>query len=184
MRCAVIALISILVVGCNRRPEVAVPQAPDNGARGAWPGPNNFEGTMCRSWFYCIPYQKDIQRALHELRDQEFKARRFYRSDLPSNKIEDAIRNADAQGTRSILDIEKVSPTRKPNSVSPVTGEELRRLFGTDKPTRSIAEKVVKTPNSGFAEFLETYDRGQGLYIVLYDAERPIEILLAGWSCD
>lgn len=183
MRCAFVVLVSIFVAACNRQPNGAVPQAPNNATLGAWPGPNDFEGRGCRSWFYCIPYQQDIQKALEELRDQEFKARRFYRSDLPSKTVEDAIRNADAPGTRSILDIEKVSPTRKPLSISPASPEDVRRVFGTDKPTRSIVEKVVKTPNSEFAEFLETYDRGEGMYIVLYDSERPIEIMIAGWSC-
>lgn len=185
MRFFLIPLVAMLVLGCNRAPDANDPRAQTMNANVSnWPGPNEFDRGGCRSWFYCIPYQADIQKALDQLRDQEFKARRFYRNDLPSKTIEEAMRNADAPGTRSILDIKKVSSARKPFTISPASVESLQRVFGTDKPSRSVVEKVVKAQNSPFPEFLETYDRGEGVYIMMYDGDRPVEVFIAGWSCD
>jgi hypothetical protein len=116
------------------------------------------------------------------LREREFKAGRFYRSELNPKNFDEAIRNADAAGTRSIIDIEKVSPKRDIFAISPAPSEKLRELFGTDTPTRAMVENVSKKMPDEFQGFLETYDRGSGVYVVIYDGDRPSEIYIAGWS--
>jgi hypothetical protein len=49
-------------------------------------------------------------------------------------------------------------------------------LYGTAHPTRTqvLAEM----------DFLEDIERGQAVYLVLYEGERPSEILFAGYSYD
>jgi hypothetical protein len=45
------------------------------------------------------------------------------------------------------------------------------------------SKKLNKAMDSnGFHEFLETCGRGEGMYIILYEGERPTEIYIAGWS--
>ena len=45
-----------------------------------------------------------------------------------------------------------------------------------------MVENASKNGSHEFYVFLETYNRGQGVYIILYDRDRPIEIYFAGWS--
>ena len=72
-------------------------------------------------WSYFVPYQENIQAALETLRQEEFRAGRFYQPDevrpgflsrifgrspgkpRPPTSIREAIKNTDATGTRSIL---------------------------------------------------------------------------------
>ena len=52
----------------------------------------------------------------------------------------------------------------------------LLRLFGTTRPTRAM----IKANH----DFWDELNRGQGVYILLYQDERPVEIFFAGYSFD
>ncbi|HYY94804.1 MAG TPA: hypothetical protein VE713_09825 [Pyrinomonadaceae bacterium] len=49
-------------------------------------------------------------------------------------------------------------------------------LFGTDRPTRKMVE------SSG--EVFDALERGQGVYVVVYDDGQPSEVFFAGYSFD
>ena len=142
-------------------------------------------------YWYFVPYQPNIQAALDALRAREFKAGRynpvlpFQRfpvdadSPAPGNKhrtIEAAQEAADADGTRSILDIERIGEEPDFSTAAAVPPEELEEIFGTSKPTRAMVEDNF--------DFFESVERGHGIYIVLYEGEKPSEILFAGVSFD
>ena len=145
-------------------------------------------------WSYSVPYQQDIPAALEKLREQEFRAGRFWQPDEaqpgflgrllgrgPSKperpaSIQEALKFSDATGTRSILDMERVSETPELGAVSPLSVEELRELFGTEQPTRDVIEQSE--------EFIERLERGQGVYIIIYRQGKPDEIYFAGYSYD
>ncbi len=142
-------------------------------------------------WFYFVPYQSDVDSALQALRRREFEAGRYNpamwfppfpvdaSSPAPGPKhdsIEDAIEEADADGTRSILDMERISDTPDYGTVVALPGNDLVDLFGTDKPTREMIEA-----NEDLFEMLE---RGQGVYVIAYQNEEPSEIFFAGYSYD
>jgi hypothetical protein len=145
-------------------------------------------------WSYTVPYQQDIRRALEALREQEFRAGRFWQPDEvqpgffarllgrgPSKprrpaSISEALKISDATGTRSILDMERVTDTPELGAVSPLRSEELRRLFGTEQPTLEAIEKSD--------EFIDRLERGQGVYIILYQQGKPEKIYFAGYSYD
>jgi hypothetical protein len=145
-------------------------------------------------WSYFVPYQEDIQAALEGLREQEFQAGRFWQPSetspgffgrifgrppskpKPAKTIRQAVKIADATGTRSILDIERISDTPEFSAVSPVPANELQDLFSTKQPTREMVEQSV--------ELLDRIDRGQGIYIVTFREGRPDGIYFAGYSCD
>lgn len=147
-------------------------------------------------WSHYVPYQEDIQAALEALREQEFRAGRFYqpetvepgffgrilgRKPAPPKRpttIREAIKiaDSDATGTRSVLDMERFSDTPAPGAISPVPPDELRRLFGTEQPTRAMIEHSD--------EFFERIDRGQGVYVVTYQQGKPEAIYFAGYSYD
>jgi hypothetical protein len=142
-------------------------------------------------WFYFVPYQSDINSALQALRRREFQAGRYNpvmrMPEFPVEasaaepgaghaSIEAAMEAADADGTRSILDMERVSDDPDYGSVAPLSDEDLIDLFGTSKPTREMIESND--------DLFEAIERGQGVYIVAYRDEKPSEIFFAGYSFD
>jgi hypothetical protein len=180
-------LLIVAFAGCDRRP--AEPRAkpvhnqPNRDAKlDTWPVREEYGGFGSQLWEYCVPYQPDMTKVLEQLKDREFKAGRFHRSELKPKNYDEAIRNADAAGTRSIIDIDKVSAQREIWAISPVPAAKLQELFGTAKPKHAMIENASKELSREFYVFLETYERGSGLYIVIYDGDRPSEIYIAGWS--
>jgi hypothetical protein len=143
-------------------------------------------------WFYFVEYETDVESALRKLRQREFDAGRYNPAvDFPAfpvtpespapgarhDSIEEAIEDADADGTRSILDMERVSEEADYGAVAPMPRETLLELFGTDRPTREMVDESD--------ELFELMDeRGQGVYIIVYEGERPSEIFFAGYSFD
>jgi hypothetical protein len=142
-------------------------------------------------WFYFVEYEPDIEAALHKLRQREFDAGRYNPAvDFPDfpltpdspapgaqhDSIEEAQEDADADGTRSILDMERVSEEADYGAVAPLARETLLELFGTDRPTRAMIDESE--------ELFDALERGQGVYVVVYEGGRPREILFAGYSFD
>jgi hypothetical protein len=142
-------------------------------------------------YWYVVKYKPDIDAALQELRRREFQAGRYNPAmpfihfplgpnpPAPGSKhatIAEAFEDADADGTRSILDLERVSDEPDFGAVTAVSDEELVRLFETARPTRETVEANH--------DFWEDIERGQGIYIVLYKNDEPDEIYFAGYSCD
>ena len=141
-------------------------------------------------WWYMVPYEKDIQKSLDSLREREFKAGRYNPAeDFPRfpvdtshapgckhSSIEEARDDSDADGTRSILDVTNVGEARDYDVVARVGDDELMEYFGTTKPS---AEEVGDCD-----ELLESVERGQGVYVVVYENEEPSQIFFAGYSYD
>src|SRR5262245_47423497 len=142
-------------------------------------------------WFYFVPYQSDINSALQELRRREFQAGRYNpvtpfvefpvdsRTPGPGAQhasIEEAMQDADADGTRSILDMQRISDEPDYGVVTSFSDDDLMDLFGTTKPTREMVEASD--------ELFEAIERGQGVYIVAYEDDTPAEIFFAGYSFD
>jgi hypothetical protein len=127
-------------------------------------------------WEYFVPYEEDIQAALEKLRQREFEAGRFNRSELSPESIAEALENGDAEGTRSILDITDVSESPEVCAVCPLSEERLMELYGSDQPTREMIEANM--------DFFEEIERGQGVYIIVYKGKKPSEIFFGGYSFD
>ena len=137
-------------------------------------------------WDYFVPYREDIAAALKELKQQEFAADRYNKGwrGTTAASIAEAQQNAEADGTRSILDMEGIMATpHEPDSdapqlgmVAPLSADQLVKLFGTDKPTRAQIEEA-----GGYPEWL---DRGLSVYVIAYDGDTPSEIYFGGLSYD
>jgi hypothetical protein len=145
-------------------------------------------------WSYHVPYQQDLNAALQALRDSEFKAGRFWQptevmpgflgrllgqgpsKPKPPRDIREALKIADATGTRSILDMERISDTPDYGAVCRLTPDQLKEFFGTEQPTQEVIEKSD--------EFIESLERGQGVCIVLYRGGKPDGLYFAGYSYD
>lgn len=146
-----------------------------------------------RSYWYFVPYDTDVQRALRALREREFAAGRynpvvrfpvFGARDLgsfaPAHANIAAALDAAArsgEGTRSILDVVDLSQDREAGAAAPLTEEELIELFDTVRPTREVVEARL-------GDIFGIIDRGECVYLSIYDAEDPVELLFAGYSYD
>jgi hypothetical protein len=142
-------------------------------------------------WFYFVDYDVDVNSALQRLREREFQAGRYNpvidfpdfpvtpESPAPGaqhDSIEEAFEEADADGTRSILDMMTVSDVPDYSAVAPLPQEDLLDLFGTDRPTHEMIEESE--------ELYDKLERGQGVYIIVYKDDQPSEIFFAGYSFD
>ena len=155
------------------------------------------------AWSLFTDYQKDINAALQASRQHEFEkynaglnatrqrvldAGRAWVSGNNPASIEELIEESDGC-TASILDISRASLEphnhlkggRPLSGVAyPVSSSRLVDIFGTDKPTKKKIEELEETNN----EFLESIWRGECIYIIVYEDEKPSEIYFAGCSSD
>jgi hypothetical protein len=142
-------------------------------------------------YFYFVKYQPDVNAALQDLRQREFRAGRYNpamafppfpvgpSSPAPGAQhatIEEALEDSDADGTRSILDLDHISDEPEFGAATPLHAEFLEEAYGTTQPTRRMLEENM--------DFFEDIDRGHGIYVVAYCDGRPDEILFAGYSFD
>ena len=129
-------------------------------------------------WQYFVPFEKDISTTLRLLREREFAAGSYYFPGEKPNSIENVIAGMSASGTRSILDMLKVSELPEIFAVSPFGPDELKMILGTDEPTHDIIEARM-------SEIFEVMDgRGEGRYIIINEDGRPKEVFFAGYSLD
>jgi hypothetical protein len=90
--------------------------------------------------------------------------------------IEAALEASDADGTRSILDMERIGQTPDLGVLVPLPLERLEELYGMQQPTRKMIEQNM--------DFLDEIERGEGVYVIVYQEGNPSEILFAGFSYD
>jgi hypothetical protein len=143
------------------------------------------------SYWYVEEYRPDIDAVLEALREREFKAGRYNPvvtfpqfpvgpdSSSPGaqhSSIREALMASSHDGTRSILDICRVSDEPEFGSVSRLPDEAVKSLYGTTRPTRDMVEADMG--------FFEDMERGHGIYMILYKDDKPNEILFAGYSFD
>lgn len=128
------------------------------------------------AWSYFTPYEASVEAALEKLRERVFKSGQYRGSEMNPATPEEAMENMEADGTASILDILSVGDSPDFCSVCPLPDQQLIHLFGTKQPTRAMIE--------GNHEFYEDIERGQGIYITVYDGPTPSEYFFAGYSFD
>ncbi len=142
-------------------------------------------------YWYFTEYNADIDAALQTLRQREFEAGRYNpviryvpfpigaASPSPGaqhGSIDEAMDAADADGTRSILDIEHVGNEPDYGVACRLLDDELEYLYETTKPTREMIEANM--------DFFDSIERGQAIYIVVYREGEPHGLLFAGYSYD
>jgi hypothetical protein len=164
-------------------------------------------------YFYFTPYQENIQRALDQLREQEFRAGHYdpvlctaapylymFEMQFPPDEewpspgaqhatIEEAVEAGMESGTNSILDLFQITRESEFFSACPVPDADLLKLFGTTKPTRAQVEGVLarswlRCTREAMQLFWDRIERGHGCYIVVHADTKPSELFFAGMSVD
>ena len=141
-------------------------------------------------WYY-VSYEQDFNSALQKLRDKEFKAGRYNpvvmfpkfpiteTTESPGAQhttIDEALEAADADGTRSILDLIAVSEIDDFCISRVISKDQLIKYFGTEKPDR------IQIENN--RNFFDDIERLKGFCIVVYRENDPDELFFAGYSAD
>ncbi len=162
--------------------------------------------------FYCYftPYQGDIEAALQALRESEFEAGRYagaieasepplymFQMKFPPDanspapgpahsSIEDVFDNMTEEGTGSILDIFRVSDEPDFCAASLLSDDDLRLAFGTLQPSRAQIEQafIQRKLDAPVLKILDSIDRGQARYIIVYESDRPKDIFFMGYTFD
>jgi len=141
-------------------------------------------------WFYFVSYEEDVAKSLTALQQRELKAGRYnpverfphFPVDLQHEpggnhaSVEAARAAASASGTRSILDMIRVSAAPDFGAVAALDETELMDLFGTAKPTAADLEASD--------EMFDQMERGHGVYVIVYADDEPSQIFFAGYSYD
>lgn len=125
---------------------------------------------------YFVPYERNVQFALEKLRASVFESGEFNGAELGPATPEEALEMADADGTASILDIQRIADQPDYFCAAPLSPREMKQFFGTDKPTRDDVQQSD--------EFWDSIDRGHARYVVLYKNNQPTELYFAGYSFD
>jgi hypothetical protein len=158
-------------------------------------------------WDYFVPYQQNVERALHDLREQIFLSGAYFLrppmeinpddfADMPEEvraqvpvwiereesfseptTLEALIEWNGEEGTHSIIDIERISPIPSFCAAAPLSSEQLIAIFGTDKPEQKMVEQKRH-------EIQGIRDRWEATYIIIYENGKPDEIFFAGFSGD
>lgn len=144
------------------------------------------------AYWYRVSYKPDLQDVLNKLRQREFEAGRYnpvlpkidfseegflkQRPGAKHKSPKEDLEASDADGTRSILDIEHISEKPAFGAAAPLSLQDLKFIFRTEKPTWEDIKQ-----NLGF---FENIGRGHCVYIILYKDDKPDEIFFAGFSCD
>jgi hypothetical protein len=142
-------------------------------------------------YWYFVKYQPDIDKALFELREREFIAGRYNPATIlpefpiledspaPGAKhasISEVFAAAMEDGTRSILDIERISNEPDFGVAAPFDTNLLEFLYGTTAPTRKMLEENQ--------DYFEEIERGHCFYTIVFKDGKPDEIFFAGYSFD
>ncbi len=149
-------------------------------------------------YWYVVKYRPNINEALRELREREFRAGRYNpvipfldfpigpHSPAPGARhatMAEALEDAEANGTRSIIDLEHISDEPDYGTASSLGDEVLQELFGTTRPTRAMVESSDDLWSYA-KRGRRVLRRGHGIYIILYKDGLPDEIYFAGYSYD
>lgn len=131
-------------------------------------------GSEAYTWI--TRYKKHLADAWESARAEVFASGKYLGAEKHPMSIEEAVELGAECGTGSLLDISSVSEAPEFCAVCPVSREELREFFGTERPTFEQIEKNVS--------FRDSFGRGEARAVTLYENGRPSRICFAGWTVD
>ncbi len=155
-------------------------------------------------WDYFVPYESDVEHALQSLREEVFRTGRYQHmtyefsaaaiasepeladeeSVTPPGSIEELLEQEAESGTNSILDITHISAKPEFASLCPMPVEQIRQIFGTEKPTRAMVEAKRSASYDLMDENSLINEGWMGAYFTVYKDESPHELYFVGSSGD
>jgi hypothetical protein len=136
-------------------------------------------------WHYFVPYQEDVTQALEDLQAEVFRSGAYQKpfalqeSGEEPETLDQMRQFMDENGTHSILDFYQVSETPEFASVSPLSTEEVTKIFGTSMPDKTMLLKAVESDSFDYIP------RWHCIYLSSFNADgAPSELLFYGASGD
>lgn len=180
------------------------------------------------AWHHFTPYQVDINAALQQLKEREFRAGHYgfdywlsqmdellrtlgVQSSTTTDALEAAhnmkttfadelikkygtvqaamdavLRESNDSGTKSVLDMIRVTSEPNTCAVCPLTEEELCEIFSTNQPSHEVLENILlnETEPESCESFWDSIGRGEGRYVIIYESGQPVELFFAGFTFD
>jgi hypothetical protein len=132
-------------------------------------------------WHYFVPFQEDISAALEELRAAAFIHRAYvWEGSVEPSSMEELIEWAGESGTQSIIDMNGgVVDSPDFAAVAQLDARFYEELFGTVQPTHEQVQMMLDT-----GELHALCRSWEGVFIVVYEGDDPLEICFAGCSGD
>ena len=130
-------------------------------------------------YLYVVDYEEDLNSVLEKLRKKVFESGDYNGAEFNPKTPEEALYMTEADGTRSILDILKISNKPDYCCATPLTKDENIKYFNTDKPSVEISSRIYD-----FYDFWNDINRGMAKIVVLYENEIPKKLVFAGISFD
>ena len=127
-------------------------------------------------YHYLVDYDENVRAALERLRREVFERGAYHGAQKRPRTPEQALELAWETGTRSILDITRISDRPDYCCAAPLTAAEVQRHFGTATPTAGMVEACD--------ELWESLERGKARYTVAYEGGVPRHIVFVGYSFD
>lgn len=139
---------------------------------------------------YIADYRGNAQQSLEDLQQRELHAGRYYprmefpnadvapRSGAHHSSVADARRAAGATGTRSILDVVRISQTPDYCVAAPFDDDVIEAVLRTKRPSRE------HLTDDHLRELLDFVERGTARYVVAYRGNDPTHICFVGYSLD
>ena len=128
-----------------------------------------------------VEYEEDINAALQKIRQKVFDSGEYGGSENGHATIDDIFMDfelMEAGGTGTIIDVTSVGDAPDISTATPLSADELKNMFGSEKPTFDNLGQLGD-------EFFSGIERGHCRYVVLYDATgNPEKIHFAGYSWD
>jgi len=131
---------------------------------------------MAQAYRYVVDYEEDVRKAFEKLRRRVFESGKFFGAEFSPESPEKAVELTKPVGTRSILDIVSISDRPQYCYAAAFTPDEMRRFFGTDRPTLPAVQQCEKV--------WDAIDRGSARYVVVYEGDTPRSIVFLGYSFD
>lgn len=126
-------------------------------------------------YHYVVPWREDLSAALEALRQEVFAGGRYHGAQRRPTTPREALEWAGEAGTRSILDIERISARPALCCATPLSDREMLACFGTLEPTPEQVEDSDL--------FWDDIKRGTARIVVVRDSGVR-KLLFAGYSFD
>jgi len=161
-------------------------------------------------WQYFVPYQSDITRALHELREQVFQSGKYYKREAfwqntaeseYDNEPDEELRQELIEWLRTMKAMKEPTTIEElflwneedgTHSILDIKGVSTQPDFGTISPlsqdelmlffgTHKPTRAMVEQKA---VEIMQLRKRWQGTYVIVYKDGLPNEIFITGFSGD
>jgi hypothetical protein len=135
-----------------------------------------------RPWDYVTKWEPDLNAVVERAQRETLASGSFGgewgKRELPPNPTIADVRAAyEYDGSGSVIDVLRLESEPGAEVAGPFSDEVLLDVFGTVKPTRAQAYER-------FYELLELLQRGETAYVVLFEGEKPNEVLFLGQTAD